>query len=826
MRRLAVISLMLLAFLHAAAQTTKVRGRVTDDEGASIPFAAVFFEGTQTGVSCDTDGQFNLSTRDMSLTQLSVRQIGYFPAQVQLKPGVFNEVEIVLKQDSRTLNTVTVRPDNRKIKRLLQNIESRRDRNNPELRPSYMCDVYSKIELGLTHPEEQLRGSGIDRQWGFIYEYVDTNEFSSMPYLPVMFSESVSKRYHSRKPEADREVIEASRITGMQDESNLLAQFTGSLHLKNNFYDQFINVFDVEIPSPITGSGLLFYNYFIIDSLQIDGRKTYMVRYHPKPAISTPAFDGEMMVDASEYALRSVKARVTGDKNINWVRDIVMEASYRRMPDSTWFYASSRFYSDFSIVMSGTSKLMSFVMTRSVEYSEPLSGQDGADYTANVSVVKKGAGKKDDGYWEKHRPYSLSQRETDIYGMVDRIQDTPLYRGLYKVIAMFANGYYDVDKLGFGPVLQLFSYNTTEGFRIRAGIRTSPEFSRKDRFMLYAAFGCKDLEVKGGGSWEHLFSKEPTSKLTVDLYYDMVQLGSNQSLFNSGNILSSVLGAGKRQRVNPVLNASVLYEHEFTAGINMMSGASFREYFANAAVPMYTPSGDPVRSVPSAQASAAIRFSRDETVIRGHFIKTYIHTRYPVFTLDLRGGVSCLDYGKVSPYFNPELRMDWKTSVAPIGITELSVKAGTIAGRVPYTMLHLFEGNGSYITDKGAFSTMDYFEFAADSYATLIWNHNFYGFFLGKIPYVKKLNLRETLTFKAAWGYLSPRNDGNGPDAMLRFPENMHAMGKIPYIETGFGITNIFNLLRVDFLWRVTHRDGQRKNPRNFTVNAGFDIRF
>ncbi len=30
----------------------------------------------------------------------------------------------------------------------------------------------------------------------------------------------------------------------------------------------------------------------------------------------------------------------------------------------------------------------------------------------------------------------------------------------------------------------------------------------------------------------------------------------------------------------------------------------------------------------------------------------------------------------------------------------------------------------------------------------------------------------------------------------------------MPYVEVNAGIENIFNILRIDFLWRVTHRRG------------------
>ena len=106
---------------------------------------------------------------------------------------------------------------------------------------------------------------------------------------------------------------------------------------------------------------LLYYNYYIIDSLQVDARKTLVVRYHPKPLVSTPTFDGEMHIDAEDFALRSIHASMRNTVNVNWLRDFVVDASYQRLSDSTWFYKSDRLYVDLSLSLRDSSKMLSFI---------------------------------------------------------------------------------------------------------------------------------------------------------------------------------------------------------------------------------------------------------------------------------------------------------------------------------------------------------------------------------------------------------------------------------------------------------------------------------
>ena len=106
------------------------------------------------------------------------------------------------------------------------------------------------------------------------------------------------------------------------------------------------------------------------------------------------------------------------------------------------------------------------------------------------------------------------------------------------------------------------------------------------------------------------------------------------------------------------------------------------------------------------------------------------------------------------------------------------------------------------------------YEFASDRWLEGYYEHNFDGFFLGKIPLIKELDLREVATVRFAWGDLSDQNKLN----------TLQETGVLtrPYVEAGLGISNIFRLLRIDCFWRLTHR----REQNNFCVNIGFDIGF
>lgn len=827
-----VLLLLLTISTVAAAQTTKVRGIVKDAEtGEPIPFAAVFFKGTTIGLTTDNEGKYNLETRDKAATILCCQLLGYESQERTIRQGGFTEVNFTLVPSDNRIKGIIVKADNRKIKRLLAGIEANRYRNNPEMRPRYSCDVYNKMELDLTHAKERLKSKRFLREFGFVFDYMDTSSVSGVPYLPVMISETVTRRSHSSNPDVDGETVIANRISGINPDANLLTQFTGSMHLKINFYNPFINSFDVEFPSPIQSGGLLFYNYFIIDTLQVDARKTYKIRYHPKAGISSPAFDGEMLVDAEDFALRSIHAKMMRGGNVNWLRDIVIDAEYTRLEDSTWFYKNDKMYADFSVALGDSSKMMSFLGVRQLEYSNPDFSTE-VTYKGSDGPVKvdRDANHKDESYWAEVRPYELTDKEKDIYKMVDQVKDVPLYKDLYTIIYTLINGYWEIGPIGIGPYAKIISFNNLEGVHLQAGVRTSKDFSKKHRLGGWIGYGFRDKQVKGGVTYELLLSKEPTRKFTFEGKYDLLQLGRGASTYTDQNILSSIFGKGNAQRLLPVMHFSGKYEHEFSTSWNFEAGLDVKRFFPNAFVPLWRQDQTWQPSIATNEAHVVLRYSKDETVNRGHFIKTYVHTKYPVVTLALTGGIPGIRKYDVG-FFRPELSLDWKFRIPPVGMSKIHLNVGTIVGQVPYPLLHLHEGNGTFILDKSAFSCMEFFEFASDTWATLFWNHNFNGFFLGKIPWIKKLNLREEFTFKMAWGSLREENDGRSGTAPISFPEGMDKMGMMPYMEIGAGISNILRLIRVDFFWRLTHREkeigGEMVKARNlFVVNVGLEFRF
>jgi hypothetical protein len=143
----------------------------------------------------------------------------------------------------------------------------------------------------------------------------------------------------------------------------------------------------------------------------------------------------------------------------------------------------------------------------------------------------------------------------------------------------------------------------------------------------------------------------------------------------------------------------------------------------------------------------------------------------------------------------------------PFGYLRLSTEAGKIYNPLPYPLLMIHQGNETFFYDEGSYNTMNFFEFVSDEWVSVWASYHADGLFLNKIPIMRRLKWREVASAKAVVGGYDLRNDlilsrdvnGDGiPD--------IYTLSK-PFVEAAVGVENIFKVLRIDFIWRLTYLD-------------------
>jgi hypothetical protein len=212
------------------------------------------------------------------------------------------------------------------------------------------------------------------------------------------------------------------------------------------------------------------------------------------------------------------------------------------------------------------------------------------------------------------------------------------------------------------------------------------------------------------------------------------------------------------------------------------------------------------------------RFAYNEKFVDGEFTRVSLGTHYPILQAQYTLGIKNL-FGSDYNYQKLNVSMDDRIRINPIGYFDYILSYGKVWGQIPYPLLELHGGNETYIYDIYAYNSMNYYEFVSDEFASATISHHFDGFFLNKIPLMKKLKWREVVGGKAVIGTVNDKNR-----EQLIFPSTLHALNKGPFMEVTAGIENIFKVFRIDGVWRLTYLDHDKALP--FSIKGSLQFTF
>lgn len=152
--------------------------------------------------------------------------------------------------------------------------------------------------------------------------------------------------------------------------------------------------------------------------------------------------------------------------------------------------------------------------------------------------------------------------------------------------------------------------------------------------------------------------------------------------------------------------------------------------------------------------------------------------------------------------------------MSQLGFADIVLEGGYIFGKIPYPLMTVHRANQTYSYQLHSYNLMNFMEFVSDHYAAFSIDQHFNGFFFNKIPLLKKLKLREVASAKILYGGVRDENNPDINRAAFKFPvdkENnlptTYMLNKTPYIEVSAGIMNIFKIVRVDLVKRLTYLD-------------------
>lgn len=96
-----------ISIFQLKAQTTKVKGKVTDESNAPMPFVNINFINSNIGTTTDFDGVYSLETK-WATDSLSASFLGYQKDVRKITKNKSQTIHFKLKTSSVKINTVNI----------------------------------------------------------------------------------------------------------------------------------------------------------------------------------------------------------------------------------------------------------------------------------------------------------------------------------------------------------------------------------------------------------------------------------------------------------------------------------------------------------------------------------------------------------------------------------------------------------------------------------------------------------------------------------------------------------------------------------------------
>lgn len=841
--RLLLLIISINVFYNCYSQNsynTIVQGKVTDAKTKEpIPFVSVLLENTTVGTVTDDKGMYRIVTSKTAY-RVTFSFLGYEPESRIIAPGRIQNINIELIGSAIKLGEVHVTPKkkysnkNNPAVELIENVIKNKSLNRKESLDFYNYKKYEKIVFALSNISNRFEQMKLFSKFHFIFDNVDTSRIDEKDDLPLFIKEKESDLYFRKKPESQKEIIKGEKTINFEEyiDSKGLTANIHYLYQDINIYDNEIFFMSNKFLSPIASTAPVLYRYYITDTTTFDSVKCIKLFFEPRNP-SDFLFHGFLFITADDkYAIREVDMSFNKKINIDWIKDVRIIQDFNKIDDKAWMLTKDEISVDFGL----TQNLPGVLGRRTATYnniSVDKALPDSIFKTADI-FREKDAYEKDWRYWESVRNPPLDYAEKKLYGLIDSVKKVPSFRRKMNTVMLLTTNFLNLGKVEIGPDVSFYSYNPVEGSRVRFGGRTTPEFNKNIYLESYLAYGFYDQRLKYNLITTFSLSgtsiyKFPVKSIHLGYRYDTKIPGQQLDFSAPDNIFYS-LTRGKNDKMVYNRTIDIGYMNEFENHFSYILGYSYTRQFS--AGSLYFSRNDSLpqtNEIPSLRISEpyiTLRFAPKEEFYQGKIYRTRVPSPYPIFQITWTLGSKALnnDYN----YQKLEFGASKRFYLSIFGYTDVSAQAGKIFGKIPYPYLFIHNANQTFAYQKFSYNMMNFMEFVSDQYVSFQIDHSFNGFFFNKIPLLKKLKLREVVSFKGLFGSVADRNNPHLQSDLFTFPVDKNGipmtftLGSTPYFEASVGVSNLLKIFRVDLIKRFTYLG----NPNVKQLGVRFQFKF
>ena len=855
-QRYTIYALFLLSLFVSISASAQIKGVITDSlTNEPLMYITVQYEGKGVGGISNANGEYQVETRK-GWDELTFSAVGYITKKVKLKPGT-RVLNVKLQSDDIMLSEVVVKPKKEKYSRknnpaveFMKKVIENKKALKLEENDYYQYQKYEKMKMSLNDVTPDKMEKGIYKKFSFFKDQVEVSPKTNKMILPISIKETASKTIFRKNPKSEKTIIEGMNSTGIEEFFNtgdMLGTILTDVLSDINISDDDIRLLQRRFVSPIGRGAISFYKYYLMDTLMVDKQECVHLTFVPQNPQDF-GFTGHLyVVKDSTYAVKKCTMNLPKKTGVNFVENLDIVQQFEQLPDSNWVLTDD----DMTVELHFVKGIQGLEVQRTTKYTDyQFTEIEPRLFRLKGNVIKEANMlAKSDEYWAKVRQVPLTKKESTMDVFMNRIEQIPGFKYVIFGAKALIENFVETDsknhpsKFDFGPINTMITSNYVNGTRFRLSGMTTGDLDPHWSLSGYGAYGTKDKKWFYSGQVAYSFNKReyvlwefPKHYIAFKYTYDVMSPMDKYLATDKDNLFVGWKWTTVDQ-MSYMRDATLTYELETNTGFSVQAMARHRNDQPAGQLQYWKNNGETpgqwdekntlVHDITTTELGVTLRYAPGETFVNTKQRRVPVSLDAPTFTLSHTAGFKGVLGGEYN--FNlTEASIRKRFWLGSWGKLDVTARAGAQWNTVPFPLLNLPMANLSYITQNNeSFNLINNMEFLNDRYASLNLSYDMNGKLFNRIPLIKKLKWREMFRIRGLWGTLTDKNNpykSNNPDLFL-FPmrdgvPTSHVMGKTPYVEASVGIYNIFKLLHIEYVRRLTYTDipGVKKGGIRFMI--------
>jgi len=794
------LSLILLLFLSqfVSAQQYTISGKITGNK-ESLPFASVYLKGTSKGVNSNDEGNYSIKLEKGNY-RLVFQHIGFSKQEFEIELDENKILNVNLKSDGISLNEIVVKAGEDPAYPIMRKAIKKRKKYSGQV-TEYACQSYIKGLQRLINIPEKFKK---------LIKVTSGQKFDSTLYGVVYLSESESN-YYFKAPNKEKEIMFSSRVSG---ESKSFS-FNNLSQMKFNFYENLISIkgiSDRPFISPLNGSAFLYYKFKLLGTINEDGKTFNKIEVKPKRQ-TDPCFTGIIYIQENSWRITGIDLKLFKSNKIKFVDTLAIKQLYAPvLGDSIWMpvnYNFSFYFKFFGISGDGYFNAIVKNYNLKPELNDKF-------FNNEIIIVEDGANKKDSIYWNSNRPAPLTLEENKDYRKKDsseKVKNTDRYkdsidkkRNKLNISNLLLGYNYKKTKKSLtvnipGILTNGIQYNTVEGLNLSYNFSVNKEYEnlKAHRFNGKLRYGTSNYLWGGEIGYNYFFNPKKFSRIGIKLKSIAEQYNQAEPISPLTNSIYSLLKNENYMKVFKETGIESSYFSELSNGLFLSSNIKYvkRDPLKNTSDILLIDdksklfsSNDPRNELTHDSMFKSNNALTAEIIFSIRFKQKYVSTPNQKIITGSKYPRLSLGYKKAIPILNATANYDLASAMiyddlnlGLFGRLGFRLKGGKFLNtkKLLFMDFKYFLGNQTLFNTNdylSSFRLLPYYTYSADKwFVESHAEHHFNGFIVNKIPLVKKLPIQEVAGFH------------------LLMSNKLEQ-----YYEINFGIENIFNAIRLDYV--------------------------